>query len=375
LDSVSLGRSLISADSVNQPIRVNATYSQGGSSVYTLRLEPPEARSLGLREGQLVNGVIANRADGNVFLTGSKTAIMLPSNFAATEGKASFVATALVGGSMLLSLQPDRVRKVASRFSIDRIHSLLGRAIQNTSISGLFSFSKITNMLAREPRLGNIFSSFQMSSFEPDSQTAEALKSTLYRSGLFHESEVFKQNKPTLNLKTFLLLLKRSYNNFGADLSQLNSALDELESFQLEALGNQLNRNTVLNWLIPVLNDWPILAQVESKTGDEEGSEDDQQREWKIDLRVSLSDTEHLDVSLTVSEGDEVRLNCWTDDLDFYHAALNHLEWLKTQFGELGISLYEVNLFPVSKRLETSAEQIGYSNDLMKRSNGISIDV
>jgi hypothetical protein len=234
---------------------------------------------------------------------------MLPSNFAASEGKASFIATALVGGSMLLSLQPDKVRKVASRVSIDRIHSLLGRAIQNTSISGLFSFSRITNMVVREPSLRNLFSSFQMSSFEPDSQTAEALRSTLYRSGLFHEFEVFKQNKPALNLKTILLLLKRSHNNLGADLSQLNSALDELESFQLEALGNQLNRNTVLNWLIPVLNDWPILAQVESRMGDEEGSEDDQQREWKIDLRVSLSDSEHLDVSLTVSNSDEVRLN------------------------------------------------------------------
>lgn len=375
MDPVSIGRSLISADSVNQPIRVNATYSQGGSSVYTLRLEPPEARSLGLREGQSVNGVIANRADGNVFLTGSKAAIMLPSNFAAAEGKASFIATALVGGAMLLSLQPDKARKVGTRLSIDRIHSLLGRAIQNTSISGLFSFSKITNMLAREPRLGSLFSSFQMSSFEPNAQTAEALKASLYQSGLFHESEVLKQNKPNLNLKTFLLLLKRGHNNFGADLSQLNAALDELESFQLESLGNQLNRNTALSWLIPVLNDWPILAHVESREGSEEGSEDDQQKEWKVDLRVSLSDSEHLDVSLIVSENDEVRLNCWTDDADFYHEALNHLDWLKSSFGELGISLHEVNLFPVSKRSESSAEQIGYASDLTKTSNGISIDV
>lgn len=366
---------MISADSVNQPIRINATYSQGGASVYTLRLEPPEARSLGLREGQLVNGIIANRADGNVFLTGSKTAIMLPNNFAAAEGKASFIATALVGGSMLLSLQPDKERKLNTRLSIDRIHSLLGRAIQNTSLSGLFSFSKITSMLAGEPRLGNIFSSFQMSSFEPNAQTAEALKASLYQSGLFHESAVLKQNRPNLNLKTFLLLLKRGHNNFGADLSQLNAALDELESFQLESLGNQLNRNTVLSWLIPVLNDWPIHAHVESRGGGEDGSEDDQQKEWKVDLRVPLGDSEHLDVSLIVSEKDEVRLNCWTDDSGFYHEALNHLEWLKSRFGELGISLHEVNLFPVSKRSESSAEKIGYSSDLAKTSNGISIDV
>ncbi len=367
---------MISADSVNQPIRVNATYSQGGSSVYTLRLEPPEARSLGLREGQSVNGVIANRADGNVFITaGSKATIMLPSNFAAVEGKASFVATALVGGSMLLSLQADRERKIASRPSIDRIHSLLGRAMQNTSMSGLFSFSKMTNMLAREPGLARIFNGFQISSFGPNAQTAEALKSTLYQSGLFHESEVSKQSKPPLNLKAFLLLLKRSHINFGADLGQLNSALDELESFQLEALGNQLNRNTVLNWLIPVLNDWPILAQLESKEGGEDGTEDDQQKEWKIDLSVNLSESERLDVSLIVSDKEEVRVNCWTGDLDFYHAALDHLDWLKSQFGELGISLHEINLFPVSKRVEATAKQIGYGEDLVKTTNGISFDV
>jgi len=68
-------------------------------------------------------------------------------------------------------------------------------------------------------------------------------------------------------------------------------------------------------------------------------------------------------------------LNCWTDDADFYHEALNHLDWLKSSFGELGISLHEVNLFPVLKRSESSAEQIGYASDLTKTSNGISIDV
>ena len=96
-------RKMISADAINQPIRVNAVYSEGGTSVYSLRLEPPDARSLGLREGQVVNGLIASRPDGNVLITKSNRQITLPPNFAATPGPASLSASAMTRSILIIA--------------------------------------------------------------------------------------------------------------------------------------------------------------------------------------------------------------------------------------------------------------------------------
>ena len=77
---------MIITDVVAQPIKSIADSIEPAKSVYSLRLNPPDARSLGLREGQVVNGVIENRPDGNVLLLGKNVLIKLP-NFVPSPGR------------------------------------------------------------------------------------------------------------------------------------------------------------------------------------------------------------------------------------------------------------------------------------------------
>ena len=122
---------MITSDTINQPIRVNAAYSESGTSVYSLRLEPADARSLGLREGQVVNGMLALRADRNILLFGRDKRIQLPQPVKLPAGAVSITVTQGPSGEFFLALRqrPASNRTQAASSSVDRIHSLLGRPL------------------------------------------------------------------------------------------------------------------------------------------------------------------------------------------------------------------------------------------------------
>ena len=61
---------MLTSESVNLQTRPNLVYVEGGTSA--LRLAPEQARGLGLREGQVINALVANRPDGSVLLLGAK---------------------------------------------------------------------------------------------------------------------------------------------------------------------------------------------------------------------------------------------------------------------------------------------------------------
>ena len=69
---------MIITDVVAQPVKTLALSVEPGQTVYSVRLKPPDARSLGLREGQIVNAVIENKADGNILLLNKNIALKLP---------------------------------------------------------------------------------------------------------------------------------------------------------------------------------------------------------------------------------------------------------------------------------------------------------
>ena len=112
-----------------QPIRINSSYLDGGASVYSIRLLPADARSLGLREGQTLNATVAARPEGNLIVFNDKTKqpILLPKNSGIEPGNVRLsISVAVAGGAALSALVKDQKRAVQP--SIDRIHSLLGRA-------------------------------------------------------------------------------------------------------------------------------------------------------------------------------------------------------------------------------------------------------
>ncbi|MBA58575.1 MAG: hypothetical protein CMQ40_05315 [Gammaproteobacteria bacterium] len=364
---------MISADAINQPIRVNAVYSEGSTAVYSLRLEPPDARSLGLREGQVVNGLIASRPDGNVLVTRSNQQIVLPQNFAATQGAVRLTASAIGSGAFLLSLQPSE-RKPASNLSVDRVHRLLGRPLQSDALRQLVFAASTQNQNSSPVRFPRGFSLLTLGAMFPNATMIEAIKQSLLSSGLYNEANVLAGHGERINLKNLLLQIRRVQLSRGADVSQINQSLDEIESYQLDALGGQLTRTTSLNWLIPVLGDWPIEAQIEERdSSDSKASSDEKTGEWKVSLRISLAEDKHLDMTVVVKDQTLIRINLWTPVLELYQIALDKKEWLEQQFFNSGLQLEEINIFPSERKREQTLTYYGERET--KGSSGIVVDV
>jgi len=208
----------------------------------------------------------------------------------------------------------------------------------------------------------------------PNKTMVEAIKQSLIHSGLYNETNALKGQSDRLNLKNFLLQLRRVQLNRGADLTLINQGLDELESYQLDALGAQITRTTSLNWLIPVLGEWPIQAHVEERQASDTKAENEEKtNEWKVTLRVNLSQDKHLDMILVVKGQTEIRINLWVPVLEIYQIASEKKGWLELEFAKAGLDLKELNIFPSEKRPELNA--ISYGEKQTKGSSGILIDV
>ena len=365
---------VITSDTVNQPIRVNAAYSESGTSVYSLRLEPADARSLGLREGQVVNGMLALRADRNILLLGRDKRIQLPQPVKLPVGAVSISVTQGPSGDFFIALRQriTSTRAQTSSSSVDRIHSLLGRPLTFEHLKLALSPSG-TLPAERLDRLGA--SVINQNQLQPGSLAAQAIRQTLLNSGLLNEAVTHRHEGRSINLKAILIEILRANISRGADVSQLSQGLDEIESFQLEMLGSQLIRNTSLSWLIPVVGDWPIVAHMEREKGDEgqNSDNDSDDSSWRVDLRITMTQESHLDLSLRITDSQKLHLMFWIADIQLYQIAVNHRHWLTEQLKLAGLTMSELRIFP-SGRPVTETEQI-YSPAARNATNGIVLDV
>ena len=84
-------------DPINQQARPNTVYVEGLSSA--ARIAPEQGRLLGLRAGQVINGIIAQRPEGNVLLFDNK-ALLLPPNMGAV-GERIGLQVLMFGGNLI----------------------------------------------------------------------------------------------------------------------------------------------------------------------------------------------------------------------------------------------------------------------------------
>ena len=121
----------------------------------------------------------------------------------------------------------------------------------------------------------------------------EAIKQSLIQSGLYNELNALR-GQVIDKFKNLLLQLRRVQLNRGADLTLLIKVSMSLSHINSMRSAVRLHRATSLNWLIPVLGEWPIevfrrkaiISTLERKRREK--------NEWKVSLRVNLSQDKHL---------------------------------------------------------------------------------
>ena len=85
-------------DSVNHQVRLNLIYVEGGGSAF--RIAPEQGKALNLREGQVINGTIALRPEGNAIKISGQY-LSLPAGLGAPGNKVALQVSILAGAYVL----------------------------------------------------------------------------------------------------------------------------------------------------------------------------------------------------------------------------------------------------------------------------------
>jgi len=148
------------------------------------------------------------------------------------------------------------------------------------------------------------------------------------------------------NLKEILLRLLQSSRLDRPELFSVASAVEDLESSQIESLAQQLNRTTQYQWLVPVLGDWPIEIQLFG--GDAQDDEEDHSDSgyiWKVVIKVKVNEHETIDLSAVFGSQEAVSLYFAMPNQELLETANSHKDWLSLELEKQGVRVDEVKIF------------------------------
>ena len=335
---------MIITDVIAQPVKSIAQSVEPTQSVYSLRLNPPDARSLGLREGQVVNALIENRADGNVLLLNKNLLIRLP-NQVPNPGTLNIKIRmdSITNGvlSLIFGKKADSAEKPPSTVAL-RLARLLTRGVKFDSLQSLLNLNLFSSSVGEETK--------QLLSFALRDSWFKAfnykdIDLSLRASGLFHEQSV-RDSRSQPNLKSVLLRLLRSVRLERPELFSIASAIEDLESSQIESLAQQLNRNTQYQWLIPVLGDWPIEIQLtEGDSQDDQEDNADSGYAWKVLIKIKLNEDETIDLSAVFNSSEVLSLYVVMPNQGLLEMANTRKNWLSDELEKQGIRVDELKIF------------------------------
>lgn len=338
---------MIITDVVAQPAKTLALSVEPGQTVYSVRLNPPDARSLGLREGQIVNAVIENKADGNILLLNKNIALKLPLQIPVSgEIAAKIRMDSITHGvlSLIVAKKPEAAEKSSPAISARRAR-LISKGSSLGSLEKLLMQNSSRSEGVQDLKTSLLSFSLQDSWFKR--YDFKSIYSSLLASGLFHEKDLLDGAAPP-NLKEILLRLLKSSKLNGSEAPLIFSAIEDIESSQIESLAQQLNRITQYQWLIPVLGDWPIELQFFSDEGVDGEEDAETAYQWKIVIKVKVNEIDSIELSALFTETEAFSLYVAMPSEDLLHLAASKKDWLLSEIQKLGIRIDEFKIFQKS---------------------------
>ena len=246
---------LITPDLVNAVAKINPIFLEG-----TLKIASPEAKALGLKDGQIVQAVIENRGERTKLIINNKE-FDLPKNAQiASETKfqakisigpksAILIPTGLLSqptGTAGLPVNPTGFTPISPHLMNLLVHSgglanLQQLFVANGGLASLIQVSGladlITRILGSRPSIAQINSS--------------TIRDLILSSGLFTEMRLAqKQRVHPLDQKTLLYQISRIMSERGIDASSINRAILDIESSQVETHQSINNRELSFSLLL-----------------------------------------------------------------------------------------------------------------------------
>ena len=338
-------------DSVNHQVRPNLIYVEGGGSA--LRIAPEQGKALNLREGQIINGTVALRPEGNAIKIGGQY-LSLPPGFGAPDSRlqlqVSILAGAYVLRKMVLGAKVDSQIGPSKGPLMDVHTSRFERLLRLDQPRGItrLSLPSILSNLFGDGELDEIREKFVSNLTTTRDITARNVRRTFLESGLYLEGDL-RQGKPigSLNIKSFLMQIRNAFSRLGKDSTSVTKAIDDLEAMQLETLSSQLNRQNSISWALPLLDASPVWLQLHEKKNKDSGSSGEANDGWNLEIQMDLGSFV-FSISLVVNKNG-LSLACWTPDQSLYQKIHNNEDLLKSKLADKGLELLSFELYDFAK--------------------------
>ena len=362
-NNLSGGVKMLTAEPMNMSMRPNIVYVEGAAA--GMRINPEQARVLGLREGQVINAVVAQRADGNLLLIGNQQ-LAMPARMSLAQGPAAFMVS-VVNGNMVLSLvDPNSANKLNQRADADaRFGRLLGHA-GGMHLGRLFSPGVMPQLLGSPASgdLSQVLRGLLMNSREINSAS---IRRSLENFGLFTESEIRQTGMAPANqgIKSALIGLRALFQSRQMDTTSISGAIDELEARQIESLAQQVAGKTSLSWVIPFADQWPVYIRL-SQDETPGNAESNVQKTWSVDLEAGLDEQTAMSANIRVDASKQIEVRIWLPSTELFAVAQASREELVKRLREQGVTLVTLNIFPTTR--------IPITDDVPEQRVGLNID-
>lgn len=321
---------MLGPEQVNLNARSSPIFLEG---VVAIKITEQLAKQLGLRDNQIVRGVIENRGDLLKLILNNKEIDWIGSRRYRAGDKVDFRVAVTEQGRLLQPITlPGNISASDATLSA-RLLQLLYRPQQNSVLLQLFKPATLKALLSHVSPSGNNQQIGQLIS-SMGTVSPSMVKNALINSGLFTESQLAKKQFIKQNIKLFLRNLLRvgALQTQTQVIAEIEQAIDQVESRQLETLQAQQNRELSYSFTLPFTDAEPV--DIEFKRG--RNSDGEFADEWIINLYTDSPALGQVWLKAVFLSDSRLDMTMWAEReqcADLARKASSELEYELRTFG------------------------------------------
>ena len=333
---------MLGPEQINFPERPVPIFLEGKIPIH---LTEEVARELGLRDGQIVRAVVGMRGEELRLIINSRELAGLTGNQLKVgetiDLRVSNNGRVLQPLAPMATVSPDVLASPGPR-----LLSLMFRPPQRSTISQILTAQGNNPGLQALAEGENARWLSQLINSMARLSPA-AVKRALIASGLFTEGRVARQLPPRFDMKQLLKSILRSQSPQSVIAKDLESAVDEIESRQVESLQAQNNRSVSYTFHMPFSDANPVQVQFERGPRGEGDSDPD----WVINLHTDTNTMGELWLKTTFKSSLRLDMEMWASRSETARLARLSSSELDKHLQEFGLALGKMTVHNAKRPL------------------------